>query len=124
MKGEEGEQLVKLAFITGFPDSISIELQQIQGVDSMSVGEIIPRARILAGNVSGRSGGVAAPVVGQGGPGSSGGSSGGTGKGPVKCFLCRGPHLVKNYPDRQRELIKSFKCGGTMLCCFARKVSQ
>ena len=42
------EQVVKLAFITGFPDSISVELQQIEGVDSMVVSQLINRARILA----------------------------------------------------------------------------
>ena len=48
LKGKALEQLVKLSFITGFPDSISGELQQIQGIESMTVGDIIGRARILA----------------------------------------------------------------------------
>ena len=42
------EQVVKLAFINGFPDSISVELQQVEGVDSMVVSQLINRARILA----------------------------------------------------------------------------
>ena len=42
------EQLVKLTFITGFPDSISVELQQIQGIENMTVSDVIGRARILA----------------------------------------------------------------------------
>ena len=53
LKGEALEQLVKLTFITGFPDSISVELQQIQGIENMKVSDVIGRARILAAS-SGR----------------------------------------------------------------------
>ena len=49
-KDDGAEQMTKLAFITGFPDSIGVELQQIQGVEKMKVGDIIPRARVLASN--------------------------------------------------------------------------
>ena len=53
LKGKALEQLVKLTFITGFPDSISVELQQIHGVENMTVSDVIGRARILAAS-SGR----------------------------------------------------------------------
>ena len=53
LKGKALEQLVKLTFITGFPDSISVELQQIQGIENMTVSDVIGRARILAAS-SGR----------------------------------------------------------------------
>ena len=44
--------MVRLTFINGFPDGISIELQQIGGVSTMAVSELVSRARILAANRS------------------------------------------------------------------------
>ena len=52
LKGDALEQLVKLTFITAFPDSISVELQQIQGIETMKVSDVIGRARILAASGS------------------------------------------------------------------------
>ncbi len=52
LKGDGLEQLVKLTFITAFPDSISVELQQIQGIETMKVSDVIGRARILAASGS------------------------------------------------------------------------
>ena len=71
LKGDGLEQVVKLAFITGFPDHIAVELQQIQDVEKMSVGDVLKRARILASNSG--SGSVAAPAIGRSGQG-------------IKCF--------------------------------------
>ena len=49
-KGDAAEQVVRLAFVTGFPDDIGVELQQLSNVDTMKVSEILGRARILAAN--------------------------------------------------------------------------
>ena len=80
LKGDGLEQVIKLAFITGFPDHIAVELQQIQDVEKMSVGDVLKRARILASNSG--SGSVAAPAIGRGGQG-------------IKCFGCGGPQLTE-----------------------------
>ena len=45
--GEGLERAVKLAFVTGFPDHISMELQHIKDVDSASMHDLLARARIL-----------------------------------------------------------------------------
>ena len=41
LKGDGLEQVVKLAFVTEFPDHIAVELQQIQDVEKMSVGDVL-----------------------------------------------------------------------------------
>ena len=64
LKGKALEQLVKLTFITGFPDSISVELQQIQGIENMTVSDVIGRARILAASSSRASSGNIVAVAG------------------------------------------------------------
>ena len=48
--GEGLEQLVKLAFVIGFPDGISIELQQVEGVESLTVASLLKRTRVLTLN--------------------------------------------------------------------------
>ena len=48
MMEEEGlEKTVKPAFISGFPDKKSMELQQVKDIDSEDVRELIARARII-----------------------------------------------------------------------------
>lgn len=112
--GDSLEQVVKLTLVNCFPDSISVALQQLSGIDSMSVSALLGHARILTARrghvdvgvaavavqnegggqgLSGRGGvGVAAVAVRneEGGRGSSGNS-----RRVVKCFGCGGPHLVR-----------------------------
>ena len=100
LKGDGLEQVVKLVFITGFPDHIAVELQQIQDVETMSVGDVLKRARILASNSG--SGSVAAPAVGRSGQG-------------MKCFGCGGPHVVRDCPNqekREKKEVRCCPCGG------------
>ena len=100
LKGDGLEQVVKLAFITGFPDHIAVELQQIQDVEKMSVSDVLKRARILASNSG--SGSVAAPAIGRSGQG-------------IKCFGCGGPHVVRNCPNpekREKKEVRCYRCGG------------
>ena len=46
-KGAEMEKLAKLAFVTGFPNTISIELQQSPNIKAMTMGYLLARARVL-----------------------------------------------------------------------------
>ena len=109
---DEGlEQIVKLAFITGFPDSIAVELQQVQGIEKLNVSDIIGRARVLAANAG--AGNVAAPGFNQAG-----------GRQPLECFNCRGPHMVRNcpHPDKRKtEPVKCHNCGGNHKVKFCRE---
>ena len=97
------EEIVKLTFVTGFPENISLELQQTQGIDRMSVSDIMGKARILASTArSSRASVTDHGVVAS----SVGGRS--DGKEPLKCFRCNGPHLIRDCPDRRK--IVCFKC--------------
>ena len=39
--------MVKLTFVNGFPDNVSMELQQVENILTVSMSEILSRARIL-----------------------------------------------------------------------------
>ena len=106
-EGDGLEKVVKLSFITGFPDSISVELQQVQGIDNMSVSDVLGRARVLASNT--RVGGVAAPAMG--GQGSQKGNVRFAQREPLKCYECGGPHVARLCPTRKRE-IRCYECNG------------
>ena len=103
------EQVVKLAFVTGLPDGVSVELQQVQGVEDLSVGDLLGRARVLVGNQTTST--VAAPAVGV--------TTGVQRKGAaLSCFGCGGPHLVRFCPSRKRVEVKCFNCEGPHLVRF------
>ncbi|KAK7068035.1 hypothetical protein SK128_000620, partial [Halocaridina rubra] len=42
------EKIVKLTFVNGFPEHISVALQQIPDIGTISMSTLIPKARILA----------------------------------------------------------------------------
>ena len=41
------ERLTKLTFITGFPDTVSIGLQQVPNIEALTMEDLISRARVL-----------------------------------------------------------------------------
>ena len=107
-KGEGLEAIVKLQFVTGFPDSMSVELQQVIGIKAMSMSSLLPRARILASTTSTASSGAVA--VGGGNrkdvkPRESRQGAGFRGK----CYNCDGPHMARNCPER--KVITCYRCG-------------
>ena len=117
VNGSDAETLMTLAFVNGFPGDVSVELQQVQGVQSMKMSQIISRARII---VAARPEVVAAvgqsnrqPFHGVKKVENSG--SGGMGQGYYfkgKCFKCEGPHMAKDCTERvERKKIKCYQCG-------------
>ena len=102
-KNDGLEQVVKLAFVAGFPDNISIELQSVQNFETIGVSELINRARVLTSNM-GKGGLVAA-------------GQSGISREQRLCYGCGGPHLVRNCPTRAKDL-KCFRCGGNHLIRF------
>ena len=46
-EGAEMEKLTKLAFVTGFPNTISIELQQSPNIKAMTMRDLLARVRVL-----------------------------------------------------------------------------
>ena len=129
------EKLVKLAFITGFPDSISIALKQFDSSNELGTDVVVARAQIIVENgavQAGSSGEIGA--VASGGPvvlssevgavalsrrhepprrqetGLRGGRAGFR-PGPrpgVRCFNCNGPHYVRDCPNKT---VKCYACG-------------
>ena len=43
LKGDGLEQLVKLAFVTGLPDGVAVELQQVVDVENIAVSDLLAR---------------------------------------------------------------------------------
>ena len=107
LKGDGLETVVKLSFITGFPDSISVELQQVQGIEKMTVSDVLGRARVLASNT--KVGGMAAPAMSR--QISQEGNDRPASRELLKCYECGGPHVARLCPDRKKE-IRCYKCRG------------
>ncbi len=42
------EKMAKLAFLMGFPDNISVALQQLPGMKETEISDLISTARVLA----------------------------------------------------------------------------
>lgn len=101
--GTSLEQVVKLSFVNGFPDSVSTEMQKIDGIATMSMSELLVKARILI--VKTPSVGTAASVVVNKFSGSDNKREY-TFKG--KCFNCDGPHMVRSCPEK--KTIKCYNC--------------
>ena len=118
MKGEGAETLIRLAFVNGFPEAVSVELQQIEGVDEMKVSDLLSRARILVGSRTDGVGAVSASHVGNvshrqsgkmGSREKDGSASKSYGNFKRKCFNCDSLHLVRNCPEKKP--VTCYKCG-------------
>lgn len=121
-KGEGLERAVKLAFVTGFLDRISVDLQQVKDIETVEMSELIMRARVLASGAGGQE--VAAVAtrgqatvgrrqVSQGVSSSRDDQSSKTGeprgfKG--RCFRCNGPHMARDCKE-PRPAITCYRCG-------------
>ena len=102
--GEGLDRIIKLTFVNGFPDNISIELQQVANILTVSMSEILVRARILA---PGKTPTVTATAIKvKEGFGTRSGESRSF-KG--QCYRCGGPHMVRNCKDRKG--IVCYRCG-------------
>lgn len=101
--------VVKLSFVNGFPDSIGVQLQQLPRVKSMTMSELIEKARILSSRMS--PAGVALVASSSRNAGQSKGG-GGTDDSRIfrgKCYRCGGPHMARSCKD-SRGII-CYKCG-------------
>ena len=95
---------MRLTFVNGFPDNISVYLQQASSIMTMPMFEIISRARILSSkNVEP---GVAAVSLGNRHIGQVLPSKTGQRDIKIKCFSCGGANLIKNCTER----VRCFKC--------------
>ena len=118
--GASCETIVKLAFVTGFPDDISTELQQIPNIKQAHMTEVLTRARILVAN-RGMATSVAAVSLkdrdkenysskgqhGVGYPRKDERQKSFNGK----CFHCQGAHMIKDCPEKPVRRILCYRCG-------------
>lgn len=111
-EGKALEQTVRLCFINGLPESVSLGLQQVPGIYTMDLSDILVKARILATNNSG----TAAVSIGKPIKPSEnryennirrGGNSNQNSK--IQCFRCSGPHLIRNCPAPKPPMV-CFRC--------------
>lgn len=107
-------QMVKMAFINGFPDHISIALQQLPGVNTMEVAELITQARVLARQKEREQGSVAVAqrsklqqeIVKDEEPR-------GLWQRPRfagRCYRCQGPHMARECREPKPE-VTCYRCG-------------
>ena len=118
--GASCETIVKLAFVTGFPDDISTELQQIPNIKQAHMTEVLTRARILVAN-RGMATSVAAVSL-KNRDKENYSSKGQHGVGYPrkderqksfngKCFHCQGAHMIKDCPEKPARRILCYSCG-------------
>ena len=107
LTGDGLKRIVTLTFINGLPDSMSVELQQVDNILTVDMTDILTRARILTANKTESVAAVATtPHVSQYGSGKSeqpqrvfGG----------RCYRCGGPHMQRNC--KIKRVIKCYRCG-------------
>ena len=113
-EGKGLERVVRLAFVNGFPDSISCDLQQMAGVLEVEMGEIVSRARILTArkNVGSDSTVAAAMAVDRSQVAGRQMSGHGTDTRTFRgsCFQCGGPHMAKFCKTRSKGDIICYRC--------------
>ena len=115
-EGPSLEHIVKLTFINGLPDYMSVQLQQVGAILDSSLAEILTKARVLTAYKA-TSGAVAAVATNwrpsrqegrerasQTPPPGSGGFRG-------KCFECGGPHMARYCTAKTPRAIQCYCCG-------------
>jgi len=104
------DDIVRLAFITGVPHNVSMELQQLQDVESLPVADILSRARVLMASKKGAEANmVVAGAMHETRKEHSSRNS------TISCWECGGPHIVRYCPSKkevEKTKIKCFRCGG------------
>lgn len=93
------ENVVRMTFVNGLPDTVSIALQQVSGVLTKPVSELITVARVLCKSKDNEGYRPIVAVATKDRPSGSRGFKG-------KCFRCGGPHLIKDCEEK----VKCFKC--------------
>ena len=125
-EGPSLEHIVKLTFINGLPDYMSVQLQQVGGILDSSLAEILTKARVLTAHKAtsavaaiatnwrpsrqeGRERASKTPLPGRERasktplPG-SGGFRG-------KCLECGGPHMARHCTVKAPRAIRCYRCG-------------
>ena len=101
-KGDGLERLTKLTFVMGFPDTVSIRLQQAPNIEALTMGDLISRARVLTATEEQNQDVVAATHSPHGSAKSRPSTN-------VTCYRCNVKcHLAK---DCRKRKTRCFQCG-------------
>lgn len=98
------EHTAKLAFITGFPDDVSVALQQLPNIERMDVSKLIPTARLLVSKRVVETRTLAASAQ-------TNETNKGKKESSLQCFRCQGPHLKKDCTEIPRARATCYNCG-------------
>ena len=111
------EHTVRLAFVTGMPESVSVDLQQAPNIESMAMPDILARARVLVarGAVS-----SVTAVGAQARPENDAQARRDHQSREVQCYECGGPHFYRGCPQAAANWkrgvpsrgLKCYTCGG------------
>ena len=125
-EGPSLEHIVKLTFIKGLRDYMSVQLQQVEGILDSLLSEILTRARVLTSHKA--TSAVAAvatnwrPSQQEGRERASKTPPPGSGGFRGKCFECGGPHMARHCTVKTPRAIRCYRCGreGILLCTAVR----
>ena len=106
--GVGAENVVRLAFVHGFPELISIALQQLPHIETKYMSELITAARVLTVNRTDESRGIGAVARSQG---ANRPEDRKNGKFVGQCFRCRGPHMLRDCRERPKPPVTCYGCG-------------
>jgi hypothetical protein len=99
------EEVIRCAFVVGFPLEISAQLRSSNNAMSCSIHELLDRARMLVVRVDPEVEMTCAVA-------STESSRPGQTRRPfrVHCYVCRGPHLAKACPSREQLSVERRSC--------------
>ena len=99
--GQSLEKTVKMAFVSGFPNHISMELQWLTRIKNMEVEEVLRYARVLV-KQTGELGAFATSTKSK--PGEEEQKVSPSCKFIGKCFRCQGPHLMRDCKEPKPDI--------------------
>lgn len=103
--------MFKLTFVNVFPDSISVELQQMENILFIPLSDVLTRARVLTAKKDGKV--IAAATSMMGKVDVDHGRKMFTKQEEHKlkgqCYVCGGPHMARQCTERKS--VTCYKCG-------------
>ena len=100
------DQTDKLAFVTGFPDDVSVTLQQLPHIEKMDVSKLLPTARLLVSKRMKKT-----ETVGASAQSNALKNKAQKGLSSLRYFRCRGPHYIKDCTEIPRAKVICYNCG-------------
>ena len=100
------DHTAKFAFITGFPDDVSVALQQLPHIERMDVSKLLPTAQLIVSKRIKKTETVAASAQSNALRNKAQKESS-----SLQYFRCRGPHYIKDCKEIPRAKVICYNCG-------------